>query len=362
MEKKTPLYDRHIELGGKIVPFAGYMLPIQYPHGIIKEHMAVRTAAGLFDVSHMGELMLKGPDALKNLQYVVANDCDGMADGQCRYTPLCNENGGIVDDLLVCRVNENAYLLVVNAANKDKDFEHIKKYVTGDCVCEDISEGIAQFAIQGPKAPAIIKRMADENTIPKKYYTFTVTEVAGVKCLLSRTGYTGELGYELYCANEDAVKLWNALLNEGEADGLIPCGLGARDTLRLEASMPLYGHEMNDEITPFEAGIDFFVKMDKADFVGKSALIGKENPLNKRYGIKVTGRGVVREECEVLLNGEVIGKTTSGTHCPAVGPVAMALLKGEIAEGTKVEVEVRGRKVEAEIVPMPFYKRPKTAK
>lgn len=362
MEKKTPLYDRHVELGGKIVPFAGYMLPIQYPHGIIKEHMAVRTAAGLFDVSHMGELMLKGPDALKNLQYVVANDCDGMADGQCRYTPLCNENGGIVDDLLVCRVNENAYLLVVNAANKDKDFEHIKKYVTGDCVYEDISEGIAQFAIQGPKAPAIIKRMADENTIPKKYYTFTVTGVAGVKCLLSRTGYTGELGYELYCANEDAVNLWNALLNEGEADGLIPCGLGARDTLRLEASMPLYGHEMNDEITPFEAGIEFFVKMDKADFVGKSALVGKENPLNKRYGIKVTGRGVVREECEVLLNGVVIGKTTSGTHCPAVGPVAMALLKGEIAEGTKVEVEVRGRKVEAEIVPMPFYKRPKTVK
>ena len=247
MEKKTPLYDNHVALGGKIVPFGGYLLPVQYETGVIKEHMAVRTEAGLFDVSHMGELMLTGPDALKNVQKVTTNDMSGMYDGQVRYSPMCNEQGGVVDDILVYKVHDEAYLLVVNASNKDKDAAWIAGHVSGDVKFEDISESVAQVALQGPNAVPILAALAADEQIPKKYYSFVKeADVKGIKCLISRTGYTGELGYELYCAAEDGPKLWNLLLETGKEFDMIPCGLGARDTLRLEAAMPLYGHEMDD--------------------------------------------------------------------------------------------------------------------
>ena len=364
MEKKTPLYDNHVALGGKIVPFGGYLLPVQYETGVIKEHMAVRTEAGLFDVSHMGELMLTGPDALKNVQKVTTNDMSGMYDGQVRYSPMCNEQGGVVDDILVYKVHDEAYLLVVNASNKDKDAAWIAGHVSGDVKFEDISESVAQVALQGPNAVPILAALAADEQIPKKYYSFVKeADVKGIKCLISRTGYTGELGYELYCAAADGPKLWDMLLETGKEYGLIPCGLGARDTLRLEAAMPLYGHEMDDTVSPLETDLGAFVKLDKDDFIGKEALIAAGEPKRARIGLKVTGRGIVREHCPVFKGDMQIGMTTSGTHCPFIGmPVAMALVdKGYTEIGTAVEVEVRGRKIAAEVVPLPFYKRPKKA-
>ena len=364
MEKKTPLYDNHVALGGKIVPFGGYLLPVQYETGVIKEHMAVRTEAGLFDVSHMGELMLTGPDALKNVQKVTTNDMSGMYDGQVRYSPMCNEKGGVVDDILVYKVHDEAYLLVVNASNKDKDAAWIAGHVSGDVKFEDISESVAQVALQGPNAVPILAALAADEQIPKKYYSFVKeADVKGIKCLISRTGYTGELGYELYCAAADGPKLWDMLLETGKEYGLIPCGLGARDTLRLEAAMPLYGHEMDDTVSPLETDLGAFVKLDKDDFIGKEALTAAGEPKRARIGLKVTGRGIVREHCPVFKGDMQIGMTTSGTHCPFIGmPVAMALVdKGYTEIGTAVEVEVRGRKIAAEVVPLPFYKRPKKA-
>ncbi len=363
MEKKTPLYDCHVAAGGKIVPFGGYLLPVQYETGVIKEHMAVRTACGLFDVSHMGEIVLSGPDALKNVQMVTCNDCSGMYDGQVRYSPMCNEQGGVVDDILVYKVNDTTYLLVVNAANKDKDAAWISSHLSGDVQFRDLSESVAQLALQGPNAVPLLAGLVAEAQIPKKYYSFVQEcDVQGIKCLISRTGYTGELGYELYCAAEDGPKLWSLLLEAGKDYGLIPCGLGARDTLRLEAAMPLYGHEMDDTVTPLETDLGFFVKLEQeSDFIGKSALLAAGEPKRCRVGLKVTGRGIAREHCPVFVGDQQIGMTTSGTHCPFIGmPVAMALIEKEYGQvGNTVEIEIRGRKVSAEIVPLPFYKRPK---
>lgn len=360
MERKTPLYDRHVALAGKIVPFAGYLLPVEYPTGIIKEHMAVRTACGLFDVSHMGEVSYKGKDALVNVQMIVTNDCSGMKNGQVRYSPMCNERGGVVDDLLVYRRGEDDYLLVVNAANREKDVEWMRAHLFGDCAFEDISDSIAQIALQGPCALAIFEKLSARENIPARYYRFKDNaQVAGVSCLVSRTGYTGEDGLELYCASSDAPALWDALLAAGVEEGLIPCGLGARDTLRLEAAMPLYGHEMNEETTPLEASLDVFVKMGKEDFVGKQALLEKGEPKLRRVGLKLTGRGIAREHCALYADGCAIGATTSGTYCPYLGyAAAMALVQTAFAEvGRAVEVEIRGRRVAAEIVPLPFYRR-----
>lgn len=360
MERKTPLYTWHEQHGGKIVPFGGYLLPVQYETGVIAEHMAVRTKAGLFDISHMAEVTFTGPDALANIQNLVTNDCEGMPVGRVRYTPMCNERGGVVDDLVVCKMDENRYLLVVNAANHEKDAAWMKAHLFGDVSFEDISDRIAQIALQGPKAPEILAKLADDASIPKKYYTLIEHgTVGGIPCIVSRTGYTGELGYEFYCAPQDAERLWNLLLEAGKDDGLIPCGLGARDTLRLEAAMPLYGHEMDDNVTPFEAGLSFAVKMGKPDFIGKAALTGKENPSRIRVGLKVTGRGISRGHEPVLAAGTPVGTTTSGTFCPYLkSAVAMALMDASVsAPGTPVEIDVRGRRVAAEIVPLPFYKR-----
>lgn len=360
MERKTPLYETHVKYGGKIVPFAGYLLPVQYGTGVITEHMAVRTACGLFDVSHMGEIMCIGKDAVKNLNHLLTNDYTTMYDGQARYSPMCNENGGVVDDLIVYKVRDDHYFIVVNAANKDKDFEWMKKHEFGDAVFTDISKDVAQIALQGPKAETILKKLVAEEDIPKKYYSaYFHKEIGGMDCIISKTGYTGEDGFEFYLAAEEAPKLWELLLETGKEEGLIPCGLGARDTLRLEAAMPLYGHEMNDEITPVEAGLGFFVKMQKEEFIGKAALEEKGAPGVKRVGLKVTGRGIIREHTDVYVGDKKVGVTTSGTHCPYIkAPVAMALLDTEYTEvGTAVEAEVRGRKVAAEVVPLPFYLR-----
>lgn len=362
MELKTPLYEAHMKAGGKIVPFGGYLLSVQYGTGVIKEHMAVRTQAGLFDVSHMGEILCEGKDALANLQMILTNKFENMVDGQARYSPMCNENGGTVDDLIVYKRADEHYFIVVNAANKDKDYQWMLNHQFGEVTFTDVSEQYAQLALQGPKAMEILKKLTAEENIPKKYYHAVFdTEVAGIPCIISKTGYTGEDGVELYLDSSKAEEMWDILLENGKEEGLIPCGLGARDTLRIEAAMPLYGHEMDDEVTPLETGLGFAVKMAKDDFIGKAALEAKGEPKIKRIGLKVTGRGIIREHQDVFVNGDKIGHTTSGTHCPYLGyPIAMALVDAACVEvGTKVSVEVRGRRVEAEVVGLPFYKRNK---
>ncbi len=360
MERKTPLYDVHVEEGGKIVPFAGYLLPVQYGTGVIQEHMAVRQQAGLFDVSHMGEILFTGPTALDTINHLLTNDYNGMAVNKVRYGAMCNADGGTIDDLVVYKFGEERYLAVVNAANREKDYAHMAANVLPGTQCQDISDTVAQLALQGPKAPAILKKLLPEDQIPKGYYTaLPNVEIQGMKCMISRTGYTGELGYEIYTANENAPKLWKVLREAGEEFGLIPCGLGARDTLRLEAAMPLYGHEMDETVTPLEAGLDFAVKLNKPEFIGKDALVAAGTPQRVRVGLAVTGRGIVREHQDLFLNGEKIGQTTSGTHCPFLGKaLAMGLIDAKYAAvGTALEADVRGRRVAVEIVPLPFYKR-----
>ena len=414
MDKKTPLYSWHESHGGKIVPFAGYLLPVQYETGVIAEHEAVRTCAGLFDVSHMAEFVITGApagasaapqgvgaakdmsapsdvnaslDALANLQRIFTNDFADMGIGRVRYTMMCLENGGIIDDLVVCKMAGGAdserYMLVVNAANHEKDAGWIQKHLTTSVKFEDISEKLAQIALQGPVSGKILSRICDTALIPQKYYTLAENvNVGGINCILSRTGYTGEAGFELYCAPDDAVPLWESLLDAGKPDGLIPCGLGALDTLRLEAGMPLYGHEMDETIDPFEANLAFAVKMNKPDFIGKAALLNKaallgnalpldgapdkaassgDAPLPRRIrvGIKITGRGIARGGEDVFAAGEIIGKTTSGTFSPHLKEaIAMAIIDTSFAAvGQKIEVDVRGRRIEAVVAELPFYKK-----
>jgi aminomethyltransferase len=359
MEKKTVLYDCHIDLEGKMIPFGGYLMPVQYKSGVIKEHMAVRKAAGLFDVSHMGEVILKGSDALNNIQKLVTNDCSLMVDRQVKYSPMCNQDGGVIDDLLIYRIGKEEYLLVINAANRYKDIDWIRKHLFGDVRLSDISDETALLALQGPLSKSILTKLTDEKTLPIKYYTFKENvDIGGIKCMVSKTGYTGEEGYEIYCKNKDAVSLWELLLDKGSGEGLIPCGLGARDTLRLEAGLPLYGHEMDDSISPIEAGLGFAVKLNKEDFIGKQGIIDRGEPTKIRVGLKITGRGIAREDCPVFYGDKEVGRTTSGTHSPYLGyPIAMAYVDLNYKDvGTNLMVEIRGRKTSAEIVPLPFYK------
>lgn len=356
MEKKTPLYETHVKYHGKMVPFAGYLMPVQYS-GILMEHNAVRNACGLFDVSHMGEILCTGKDALKNLNHLLTNDYTNMAQGACRYSPMCNEKGGVVDDLIVYKMNDECYFIVVNASNKDKDYAWMVDHQFGDVTFEDLSDQIAQLALQGPKAFEIIAQLC--NDLPEKYYTFKKDVlVDGKKAIVSWTGYTGEDGVEIYLAKEDVVDLWEKLLEIGQPYGLIPCGLGARDTLRLEAGMPLYGHEMNDDVTPLETKLKFAVKLNKEDFIGKKAMEEKDSKLT-RIGLKVVGRGIVREHMPLFVGDVQVGETTSGTHSPTLNePIAMALVDQEYsAVDTTMEAEVRGRRVACVVIPLPFYKK-----
>lgn len=360
MNKRTPLYQNHVDLKGKIVPFGGYELPVQYgATGLVKEHMAVRESVGLFDVSHMGEIFIEGKDALANIQEIFTNDFKDMADGQIKYTLMCNEKGGIIDDLILYKYNNQKYMAVVNASNKEKDFEWISSHITGEAEAIDRSEATGLVALQGPKAKATLEKLIKAEDFPTKYYTFKEGVVLGGMIVdVSETGYTGENGYELYTKSEDVVKVWKLLLEAGEEFNIVPCGLGARDTLRLEAGMPLYGHEMSEEINPLQVGLRFAVKLKKESFIGKEALL--TNDAKKvRVGLKITGKGIVREEAPIFVKDKEIGISTSGTHAPFLGyAIAMALVDKDYAEiGQEVEVEVRKRRIKAEVVPMPFYKK-----
>lgn len=358
IDKKTPLYDAHIKSKGKMVSYGGYLMPVQYGTGLITEHLAVRNNAGMFDVSHMGEIIIKGKDALDNLQYILTNDFTTMKKNQVKYSPMCYTDGGTVDDLLVYKLDDSKYLLIVNAANHEKDLEWIKSNVFGEVIVEDISENKGLIAIQGPKAEEILLKLVESNNLPAKNYTFLEDiNISNINTMISRTGYTGEDGFEIMCDSKDTNDLWELLLATGEEFGLIPAGLGARDTLRLEAGMPLYGHELSKDITPLEAGLKFAVKMDKKDFIGKSNIQLKGNRV--RIGFKVIGRGIVREDCDLYDGQILIGKTSSGTHLPFLNAAyGMAYIDEDHKElGTILEADSRGRKIKVEVVSLPFYKR-----
>ena len=358
--KRTPLYETHVKLGGRMVDFGGWELPVQYT-SVLEEHKAVRERAGLFDVSHMGEIYIEGKDAEACLNNLVTADIRTLKDLCCRYTTVCYENGTTVDDVLIYKYNTEKYLLVVNASNVDKDFAWFVAHKNGyDVEMRNESANFGQLALQGPRYMEVLQGLKIEGELPSKYYTFRPeVMVEGCKCIVSTTGYTGELGVEIYCKAEDTVKIHAAIMEAGKAVDMLPCGLGARDVLRFEAAMPLYGHELSDQITPREAGLDFTVKTaTKESFIGREALIA--DPKRIRIGLKVVDKGVAREHCEVKFNGEVVGMTTSGSPAPALGAkvnCAMALVDAKVANESEFAIVVRGKDLKAERVELPFYKR-----
>ena len=360
--KNTPLYDTHVKYGGSIVDFGGFLLPVQYEAGIKKEHMAVRTECGLFDVSHMGEILVQGEKALEFLNHVLTNDYTDLKDGCARYSPMCNENGGTVDDLIVYKKADNDYFVVVNAANTEKDFQWMVDHKIDGVELSNASAEWGQLALQGPNSEKVLAKVAKPEAIPAGYYTSVfATEMQGIPCMISRTGYPGDDGFEIYMPADRAVDAWELLMGSCQEYGILPCGLGARDTLRIEAAMPLYGHEMNDEISPKVAGLGFAVKMYKPEFIGREAIEAATPLKQRRVGLKVTGRGILREECDVYRDGKKVGVTTSGTFLPYLkGSYAMAIVEAADREiGAACQVEVRGRMIDAEMVKLPFYKREK---
>lgn len=367
MLKRTPLFELYAKYGGKTVDFGGWELPVQFS-SILEEHHAVRNNAGLFDVSHMGEVLIKGPDAEKVIQYLCTNDSASMQKNQAIYTAMCYPSGGTVDDLLIYKIEEHEYLLVINASNIDKDVDWIVSQAKGDVTIENQSDKIAQLALQGPKAEAILQKLTSSDLSGITFFHFRQdVDIAGVKTLVSRTGYTGEDGFELYVDALDACTLWEKILEAGKEEGVLPCGLGARDTLRFEARLPLYGQELDKDISPLEAGIGFAVKVGKEeDFIGKEALVRQkqEGVSRKIVGIEMVGRGIPRNGYPVYASGsseedEAIGYITSGTQSPTLKKnLGLALIQTDFASvGTQVEVEVRGKRVEAITVKTPFYKR-----
>lgn len=351
--KQTPLYANHIKLGGKMVEFGGWALPVQYS-AILAEHKAVREACGVFDVSHMGEITVQGKDALAFLNRLCTNDFSDMADGRCRYSPMCYPDGGTVDDLIVYKKRENDYLVIVNASNCEKDFAWMQEHAQGEVTVKNISENVAQIALQGPKYREVLAAAGTEGQLPEKPYTFREDIIlAGVDCLVSKTGYTGEPGVEIYLRPEHACRLHMALIDAGA----VPCGLGARDTLRFECAMPLYGHELSADITPLECNLKSFVKMDKPDFIGKEALAARPRT-RRRIGLELVDRGIAREHCDVVdAQGRVVGQTTSGGPAPTLGKnMAMALVTLEAAEADKLWIRVRDRLLRAKRVKLPFYR------
>jgi aminomethyltransferase len=360
MALRTPLYDSHVKAGGRIVEFAGWEMPVQYT-GILDEHEAVRTRAGLFDVSHMGEVVFRGPRAAEALGRLFTNDLRKLADGQAQYGCLCRPTGGIVDDVIVYRRGAEDWLVCVNAGNRQKDFEWLRAGEGPGCAVKNESDDWAQIAIQGPKAAGIVQRLSKDDLLGVKTFHFRPAEVAGVACIAARTGYTGEDGFELFCLPDKAARLWDALMAAGGPDGLIPAGLGARDSLRLESAYRLYGSDMDDETTPLEAGLGWVVKLDKGDFIGREALVAqKAKGLPRRLvGFTLTERGIPRHGYPVLRDGKVAGVVTSGTQSPTLKtPIGLAYVPVELAaEGSTFAVEIRGRAVAAKVVKTPFYAR-----
>ncbi len=360
--KRTILFDSYAEYGGKTIDFGGWELPVQFS-SIKAEHEAVRTKAGLFDVSHMGEVLVTGEGALSYLQKMVTNDVSKLKDGQAQYTAMCYENGGTVDDLLIYKRGDNNYLLVVNASNINKDLEWMNSHATDDVKIEDASSSYALLALQGPIAQKVLQTLTDEPLADIKFFRFKENvDISGHQVLVSRTGYTGEDGFEIYGTPEAIVALWSVILKAGESEGVVPAGLGARDTLRFEAGLPLYGQELSKDITPLETGLGFVVKVNKEeDFFGKEVLVSqKENGApRKLVGVEMIDKGIPRTGYKVFIGEEQIGEVTTGTQSPTLKKnIGFALLNSEhTAEGTEIEVEIRAKRLKAVIIATPFYKR-----
>ncbi len=371
--KKTALNATHRALKAKMVDFGGWDMPVEYPGnggGLIAEHLAVRTAVGIFDVSHMGEIQFRGPGSLAAVQHITMNDASLLKDGQAHYSALLTPQGTFVDDILVHRLGENDYLLVVNAGTKDKDLAWIRQQVGSfpSIHLNDYSSYYSQLALQGPRALETLQKLTKVDLAAIKNYWFTFGQVAGVyNVLIARTGYSGEDGFEVYIPSDEAttVKMWNALLEAGSEFGIRPCGLGARNTLRLEAGMSLYGHEISEDVNVLEAGLDRWLKLDKGSFIGRDALLQEQargGPERKIVGLQMLERGIGRDGYSVLsVDEERIGTVTSGSPAPFLKTnIAMALVPTSVAQsGAEVFVECRGNRVRAKQVPLPFYKRAK---
>jgi aminomethyltransferase len=362
--RHTPLHDRHVALGARMVPFAGWEMPVQYG-GIIDEHRTVRSAVGLFDLSHMGEIAISGAEALAFARYALVSDPGTLEPGQAQYSMLCEESGGIIDDLIVYRTDDG-YLLVCNAANHDvvlDQLERLRGHGDFDAQLEDRSDRTALVAPQGPLAAELLASLTDLELDGLGYYRSLRGQVAGIDCLVARTGYTGEDGFELFVDARRAPQLWDALVTAGEPLGLKPCGLGSRDTLRLEAGMPLYGNELDRDTNPYEANLGRVVKLDKGEFVGRAALaaVQQTGPRRKLVGLVMGDNAIARHGYPVRIDGADAGVVTSGTASPTLGrPIAMAFVPAEAAAvGGELEVVVRERPHRAEQVKLPFYKRPK---
>jgi aminomethyltransferase len=370
--RKTALNAVHRQMGAKMVEFNGWDMPVEYPAsigcGIINEHMAVRTGVGIFDVSHMGDIRLAGPQALDAVQHISMNDASRLAVGQAQYSALLYSQGTFVDDVIVHRLGDDEYLLVINAGTREKDFNWVRDNTRQfDCAVENLSDDYTQIAIQGPKAVNLVQTLTDANLSSVKFYWVTRGTLCGIpNVLIGRTGYTAEDGFEIYIPSDEATsaRVWNEILSAGKESGVVPCGLGARNTLRLEGSLSLYGHEISDTINVWEAGLDRFCKLEKPDFIGRAALEkAKVNGLKRTLiGLEMTERGIARDGYKVLdSESREIGYVTSGSPAPFLKKnIAMAYVPPEFAAvGTAVKVEVRGQGVGAVVVPIPFYKRPK---
>ena len=358
--KRTPLYAAHRRARAKMVEFAGWEMPVQYT-GVIEEHRAVRSRAGLFDVSHMGEIEIQGPDSVEFCQRISANDVSRMKVFQAQYNLLLNDQGGVVDDVIFYRLEPNHFLICVNASNSDKDFAWIEAHAAGQVEIKNESAQYAQLALQGPLAEKILQPLTPFDLEGIKSFHFGFADVSSVRCLVARTGYTGEEGFELYCRAGDAERLWTALLASGAPEGLVPVGLGARDTLRLEKAYPLYGHELDDTTTPLEAGLEWVTKFSKPSFIGREVLVRQKETGVKRklVGMELTEPGIARSEYPLFKNAKPVGRVTSGTQSPTLGrAIALGYVFAKEAEvDNTVEVEIRGRKIRAKIVSLPFYGR-----
>jgi aminomethyltransferase len=358
--KQTPLNAAHRRLGAKMVPFGGWDMPVQYS-GILDEHRAVRSAAGLFDVSHMGEIEFRGPGALEAVQRLTSNDAARLQVGQIQYSALTTEAGTFVDDLTVYRMADDHFMVTVNAANIDKDFAWMREHTRGPVKPSDLSDETALIAVQGPRAVEIVQRLTPLDLAAIRYYWFARGLVLGRAAILSRTGYTGEDGFEVYLAPRDAPAVWDALLEAGRPDGLLPCGLGARDTLRLEAKMALYGNDIDDRHTVLEADLGWILKLEKSDFIGRAALARQkaEGITRKLVGFEMLDRRIARQHYPVLRGGAAVGEVTSGGPAPWVGKnIGLAYVGlAHSAVGTEVDILVRDQTARARVVPTPFYKR-----
>src|SRR5215472_3357686 len=358
--KRTPLYDTHRAAGAKMVDFGGWEMPVQYS-GLVDEHHAVRKSVGIFDVSHMGEIEVRGPEAFRLVDFATTNAVGRMKSGQAQYSGLLYEHGGFVDDILVHKVADDSYFLCVNASNQDKDSEHIQSLNTFDCEVEFAGPKYAQLAIQGPKALQVAQRLTSADLAAIRYYWFVDGEFAGVPARIARTGYTAEDGFEVYVAPKHAANVWNAIIDAGAPEGIKPCGLGARNTLRLEGKMALYGHEIGPSITPYEADLAWIVKLDKGNFNGRDALVKqKEKGITRKLiGFEMRGRGIGRDGYDVTISGVPAGWVTSGSPSPTLSKnIGLCYLPIDRSRpGEKIEIVIRNQAAEAETVPTPFYKR-----